>query len=196
MHALRVRGVANDESLAVVVGDAVGPLPERLDALTSAGMVRALSGRISGYTLSKEGRVRHLELLEEDRTDGGLVQGLRPAYERFLAANQPFIDLCSAWQMRRDNGEPNDHTDEAYDSGLLSELEDFHKVGDEVGAETATVAQRFQSYQPRFENAIERVRAGETEYFTKPVIDSYHTVWLELHEDLLLSQDIERAEGR
>ena len=31
------------------------------------------------------------------------------------------------------------------------------------------------------------------EWFTKPVIDSYHTVWFELHEDLLATLGIERA---
>jgi hypothetical protein len=37
------------------------------------------------------------------------------------------------------------------------------------------------------------VLEGQPEWFTKPVIDSYHTVWFELHEDLLCTLGIERA---
>ena len=35
--------------------------------------------------------------------------------------------------------------------------------------------------------------AGDTDWFTKPMIPSYHTVWFELHEDLLATLGIERG---
>jgi hypothetical protein len=38
------------------------------------------------------------------------------------------------------------------------------------------------------------VRAGEGDWFTSPLVDSYHTVWFELHEDLLATLGLERAE--
>ena len=47
----------------------------------------------------------------------------------------------------------------------------------------------------RFEHAYARVAAGDTDYFTKPLIGSYHDVWMELHEDLLTTLGIERKEG-
>ncbi len=34
---------------------------------------------------------------------------------------------------------------------------------------------------------------GERDWFTKPTIDSYHSVWFELHEDLLATLGLERA---
>jgi hypothetical protein len=37
------------------------------------------------------------------------------------------------------------------------------------------------------------VLAGAREWFTRPVIDSYHTVWFELHEDLLSTLGLARA---
>jgi pyruvate,orthophosphate dikinase len=40
---------------------------------------------------------------------------------------------------------------------------------------------------------VDRVEAGERDWFTKPLIDSYHTVWFELHEDLLSTLGKERA---
>ena len=56
------------------------------------------------------------------------------------------------------------------------------------------VLPRFARYAPRLTNAVDRVRAGEVDWFTKPVLDSYHTVWFELHEDLLATLGIERGE--
>jgi hypothetical protein len=43
--------------------------------------------------------------------------------------------------------------------------------------------------------ALDRVRAGETAWLTRPLIDSYHTVWFELHEELILAVGLTREEA-
>ena len=43
------------------------------------------------------------------------------------------------------------------------------------------------------EARLDRVQGGDTDWFTKPMIASYHTVWFELHEDLLCTLGIERG---
>ena len=53
--------------------------------------------------------------------------------------------------------------------------------------------ERFARYEPRLSTAVHRVESGERDWFTKPLIDSYHTVWFELHEDLLSTLGKERA---
>ena len=52
---------------------------------------------------------------------------------------------------------------------------------------------RFGGYGPRSRRPRPRCEAGDIDWFTKPLIDSYHTVWFELHEDLLATLGIERA---
>ena len=52
---------------------------------------------------------------------------------------------------------------------------------------------RFAGYSQRLRGALERVTEGERDWFTKPTIDSYHTVWFELHEDLLATLGLERS---
>lgn len=194
LHVLALRGLASAEAVAAAAGaDVAG---EHLPRLVAAELVKERSGRMAGFALTRDGRAKHADLLAADREAGGLVAALRAPYEQFLAVNQPFIDLCSAWQLRRDTGEPNDHADEAYDAGIVGELEEIHTTGAAVGSAVAEIGTRFASYGPRLEAAMGKVRAGERDWFTKPTIDSYHTVWFELHEDLLRSQDIERAEGR
>ena len=35
--------------------------------------------------------------------------------------------------------------------------------------------------------------SGDHDYIASPRLDSYHNVWFELHEDLILTQGIDRA---
>jgi hypothetical protein len=37
------------------------------------------------------------------------------------------------------------------------------------------------------------VQGGDLDWFTRPMIESYHTVWFELHENLLATLGIQRA---
>jgi hypothetical protein len=41
--------------------------------------------------------------------------------------------------------------------------------------------------------ALDRADAGEREWVTSPRCDSYHTVWMQLHEDVLLALGLERT---
>ena len=46
------------------------------------------------------------------------------------------------------------------------------------------------------DGALDRIRGGDLDWFTKPMIDSYHTVWFELHENLLATLGIQRAKEK
>ena len=87
----------------------------------------------------------------------------------------------------------NDHADPDHDAAVIARLGEADAVVQPVCAELAGLLERFDGYGRRFTEALDRVRAGEVEWFTKPMIDSYHTVWFELHENLLATLGIERA---
>ncbi len=57
----------------------------------------------------------------------------------------------------------------------------------------AEALERFGGYGERLAHAVDQVQAGEKDWFTKPTIDSYHTVWFELHENLLATLGVERG---
>ena len=61
-------------------------------------------------------------------------------------------------------------------------------------AEIGEVLLRFGPYAPRLSSAFNQVRAGDTHLFTGVMCNSYHDIWMELHEDLLLTQRIDRAD--
>ena len=51
---------------------------------------------------------------------------------------------------------------------------------------------RFQRYRVRLTDALARARSGALEYVTDDLA-SYHTVWFQLHEDLLATLGIPRS---
>jgi hypothetical protein len=44
---------------------------------------------------------------------------------------------------------------------------------------------RLGVYAERLDAALRRARDGDMSWLTRPMIDSYHTVWFELHEELI-----------
>jgi hypothetical protein len=44
---------------------------------------------------------------------------------------------------------------------------------------------RFDSYQGRLAWALTVAQGGDQRYVASPRVDSYHSVWFELHEDLI-----------
>ena len=52
----------------------------------------------------------------------------------------------------------------------------------------------FRSRLRRIRDALDRVQDGEHDWLVSPRLDSYHTVWMQLHEDLLLALGIARGE--
>ena len=75
----------------------------------------------------------------------------------------------------------------------MARLGDADRVVRGVCNDLGGVLARFDGYGDRFAAALASVRAGEVEGFTRPLIDSYHTVWFELHENLLATLGIERV---
>ncbi len=59
----------------------------------------------------------------------------------------------------------------------------------------ATRLSRLSVYLVKLHTALDKVKAGEIAWFTKPLIDSYHTVWFELHEELILAVGLTREEA-
>ena len=199
IHSLRVRGLADTPLVAAAAGMPEVEVEGRLSDLQTAGDVRYRDGRMSGWMLTPDGRRRGEELLAAELDAGGVRDGVDASYRAFLAVNQRFLELCTDWQMRvpadDPGGEPvlNDHTDADHDAAVIDRLADIDEVVQEISAGLAALLDRFDGYGRRFGEALARVRAGDHKWFTRPMIESYHTVWFELHEDLLATLGIQRA---
>lgn len=195
VHALRLKSFADTDVVARAAGLAEDRTKQVLDGLADAERVKYREGRMTGWMLMPAGRAHGEALLAQQLDDADKRSDLDAIYRRFLEHNQPFLSLCTDWQVRTIDGEqvPNDHADADYDAMIIGRLADADAAIQPICADLAGLFDRFGHYGPGFADALAKVQAGEIEWFTKPMIESYHTVWFELHEDLLASLGIDRA---
>ena len=118
---------------------------------------------------------------------------LTSTFHRFLPINRQLRDLCTAWQCRPD-GSVNDHADAGYDAEIRDRLDD---IDDSVGPLLKRFAEdvpRMSAYRERLSLALANLDEGDNAWFASPLIDSYHTVWMHLHQELLLTIGMSRAD--
>ncbi len=192
LHTLRLKGFAADDVVAESVG--VDPSAE-LAALAEGGLAIKREGRLTGWSLTPDGRATHAKLIADDLDQAGCRAAVEAGYHQFLAVNQSMLGSCTQWQLRTVGGEQvlNDHSDPTHDAAAIAALGEIDDAVQPVCAGLGDVLARFAGYAPRLAAARGKVEAGESDWFTKPLIDSYHTVWFELHEDLLVTLGIERS---
>ena len=192
LHAIRIKGLATDSVLAAMVGTSVDTLASKLEELAGEGMIVRREGRMSGSMLTPAGKERHATQLADAAPTGSVKEAVESFYAAFLPVNGTFKRVCNAWQMR-DEQTPNDHEDADYDAGVVEDLAGVHS--DIVGtlAPLAIEIERFGLYSTRLSEALERIRGGDRAAFARPMYDSYHDIWMELHQDLLMACGRERG---
>ena len=118
------------------------------------------------------------------------------AYERFERINRDLLRLFTEWQMMPAGNEtvPNDHSDPAYDHRIIDRLGALHERAHRPLEQFADLEPRLGRYLHRLEAAYDKVLAGDHDFVSGAKVDSYHTVWFELHEDLLRMLGREREE--
>jgi len=118
---------------------------------------------------------------------------VRGLLEIFLPVNRRLRELCTAWQCLPD-GSPHTHADAMYDAAIRDRLDDIHEAILQVLARMSADLPRVGVYAPRLEEALERLDSEGASWLASPLIDSYHTVWMHLHQELLLGLGISRRE--
>jgi hypothetical protein len=195
LQGLRLKGPADVATLARLVDLPEHEVQSCLDTLAADGLAVHRQGALSGWTLTPAGRVESQRRVAQELDRSALRDAMQGAYAAFLTLNQDLLEICTRWQVRQAGGSQalNDHSDPEYDRTVLDGLRRIDAGVQPICRELAAHLARFGSYGPRFAAALERLARGELEWFTRPVIDSYHTVWFELHEDLLSTLGLERA---
>jgi hypothetical protein len=188
-HALRIKGFAKSEMVADIAAIAVEEAEAELAALMAKEFALFREAR-SLWQITPAGKEAHKEALAADTPDA-VRKALHAPYETFLGLNTAFKELCGDWQLK--NGAPNDHSDADYDKGVIERLVKMNIEAVPVVETMADVLGRLAAYVPRLHSTSQRVVAGEQNMFTGVMVGSYHDVWMELHEDLILTQGIDRA---
>jgi hypothetical protein len=187
LQAVRLKGRVSEADLAATVDENPAEVAATLAQLTAAGLL------VQGKTLriSPEGRERLNSLLVEEhsRVDQNV---LAKSYDDFRAVNNAFKALVSDWQIKDD--QPNSHDDPEYDAAVLNRLDNVHRQVLPVITTVTTLLPRLSAYAKKLNSALAEVKAGETTWLARPIIDSYHTVWFELHEELIAASGLTREE--
>lgn len=194
LHGLRLRGFVGASDLADHLGLASAEVAALLDLAGQDGFAQFRNGTRPGWSLTSEGRKEGERLLAEELDAAGLRTAMTTTYRTFLPVNRLLLASCTRWQVKDvENQILNDHDDPAYDDAVIAELAEIDAAIQPICAELGHRLSRFGGYGPRLQFALERLLAGDGDWFTKPTIDSYHTVWFELHEDLLATLGIDRV---
>jgi hypothetical protein len=187
LQAIRLKGRVDEETVAATVDEDPVTVASTIADLTEAGLV------VAGTTLriSRGGRARLAELLAQERS-GVDTAAVAAAHAEFRCVNGDFKALVSDWQSK--DGQPNTHQDADYDAAVLARLHGVHQRVLPIITAAAAQIPRLGAYSAKLAGALAKIRAGETTWFTRPIIDSYHTVWFELHEELIQAAGLSRAD--
>jgi hypothetical protein len=77
---------------------------------------------------------------------------------------------------------------------VLARLDDIHEPALRVISTVATQLPRLRRYGQKLSSALDKIHAGDTAWLTRPIVDSYHTVWFELHEELIVAAGLTRED--
>jgi hypothetical protein len=197
LHAVRLLGFADTPAVAARFGLAEDDVAVLLEDHRALGHVAwTVFGDSAGWSLTDRGRLVGERLLAEELAATGRRDLVHRQYLDFLDSNAEVLRAVTDWQIRPAVGRPfaeNDHQDLRWDARVLQRLA---IVGDRLAPLSAAIGgvlPRLDGYAARYSAALARARAGDRVWVDGLGIDSCHTVWFQLHEDLLATLGIPRG---
>jgi pyruvate,orthophosphate dikinase len=189
LRLIAIKGRVSPDAVATNLGAEPADVQARLDEFATRELFKATP---MGYRITPAGRERCAELVAAEHRNAD-AQAVKEIYESFTEHNTELKSVITGWQMRGPD-EPNDHTDAEYDRAVLDRLQNLHRKVLPLLDRITAVAPRLARYKVRLVNAADAVATGDLSFVSKPIIDSYHTVWFELHEELIGLAGLTRAE--
>ena len=194
MHGIAVKKYATIEDICSITGlesDAVG------DLVTEAIAKSRVNEANGKYLLTPTGQVMlksaYNKAYGQLRRDEDFVA----AHEDFERINKDLKQAITDWQTIELGGQTvnNDHSDKEYDAAVIDRIGDIHERVDVVLERLGQHEPRLHRYRDKLLSALEHAEDGEIQWVSDAKIESYHTVWFELHEDLLRIIGREREEA-
>lgn len=184
MHAVAIKRNGGADSISSISGLDLKSVTKTLNDGVSLGRLVKIDDT---FLLSPAGRMildsEYSRFCDEIRSQRQFLD----AYEKFEIINKELKQLITDWQTIKvgDQIIPNDHSDSEYDEKIIDKLGVIHEKFEPVLDIMVKSVERFANYSAKLINALEKSEDGELEWMSDAQLDSYHTVWFELHEDLL-----------
>jgi hypothetical protein len=192
-HGLAIKKHAAPEAIADILGLDVNEVRKTLDHLVEGGRAINAQGR---YALTSVARMtldsEYSRLYGDLRVNADFKAG----YENFERLNGALKALITHWQTLEIGGErlPNDHSNRDYDAKIIDQLGKLHEQVEGVITKLALGLPRMRIYGDKLLIALEKAEDGDIAWVSDAKIESYHTLWFELHEDVLRLMGREREE--
>jgi hypothetical protein len=184
LHGLAIKKHATPREIAPWIGIPEGEVVSVLDQATKSGRAIEQNGKFALTPLAHVALhydySRHCAELRE-------TAAFLAAYEDFERINVELKSLITRWQILDAAGTrvPNDHSNRDYDLRIIDQLGQLHERAEGLLDKFSGVLPRFAYYRTRLLAALEHAEGGNIQWVSSPTIESYHTLWFELHEDLL-----------
>ena len=197
LHGLRVKGMADAAAIAqrfALDRELVAEL--LLDYEAFGWTTRVHFADVDGWSLTTSGLAENERRLAAELDQNSARSNVIAAHEVFVALNSRFLVVITNWQIRPRGGDQlaaNDHTDTSWDQLVVDQLHDLQGRLQPVCQQLTAALARFGGYGERYATALHRVDRGDRAWVAQPKIDSCHTVWMELHEDLLATLGLKRG---
>ncbi len=190
---MAIKGFVSADSVAKATLGDVAVVGAMLDEMVADGIVETVGTMLR---LTEVGvSTSQLRLTDDMGMLGPEVA--TSALDSFLPLDHIVKEIITRWQLvEAEDGSmvANDHTDPGHDERVVSDLSELTKsVGSWISPLTRQLP-RLSRYQKRLGAAMEQIRAGDHRYFASPLVDSFHSIWFEIHEDLIRLAGSTRAD--
>lgn len=184
LHGLAIKKHAPAEAVAHLLGLSLERTQAALADALKRGRVSQAQGR---YLLAPMARMALDGEYSKDYDGLRKNPAFVEAYEGFERINVELKQLITDWQTMDVAGQrvPNDHSNAAHDARVIDRLGALHERAERLFAHLSAGLPRLQRYGDHLLAALEKAEDGAIEWVSDARIDSYHTVWFELHEELL-----------
>jgi hypothetical protein len=193
LHGLAIKKHANPKDVAEIVGLDTASVEALLAEAEGRGRVAKAGGKFMLTAPAQMAlRCEYSRVYAEQR----MSSAMNAAYDDFEKVNAQLKQLITDWQTLEIGGGKvaNDHSNKAYDEKILDRLGNLHERAEPILARMASELPRLRVYPTMLTTALERAEDGAIEWVSDARIASYHTVWFEMHEDLLRVLGRERDE--
>ncbi len=184
LHGLAIKKHGDAGEVAEIIDRPVDIVARVLDDAAAQGRVVGNAGR---YLLAPVAQIalagEYSRYYSGLRGDAGFILG----YEQFERVNTDLKALITDWQtMELAGGRVNnDHSNADYDAAIIDRLGALHERAEIVLSRLTSGLARLAVWPRRLVAALEKAEDGAVEWVSDARTPSYHTVWFEMHEDLL-----------
>jgi len=179
LQALRLRGRSDASRVAESYGEDEAATADHLNRLAAQALVDEKNGT---FVLSKAGESLRARLIASERSqlDDSSLQAL---YADFSCVDPAFKRLVADVQLGQiERADAAQH------------LAPIHQQLQPLLDRASALIPRLSLYASRFQDALQALQGGDGRYLASPLVESYHSIWFEWHEELIQASGRTRAQ--